>query len=143
MEIVGPSWRNTAGLIMQHTWALGYLVLAGIAYGIRDWITLQLVLSVPITLYLLLIFVVPESPRWLYANNQSTKADAIVQKIARWNKVNVPEKLTIENRLMDEEKKYFIDLVRTPVLRKRALIMFNACKTPTGLYPMPYLVLWH
>ncbi|CAH1799763.1 unnamed protein product [Owenia fusiformis] len=125
MEIVGPSWRNTAGFLMQHTWALGYLVLSGIAYGVRDWVTLQLVLSGPMTLYLLLIFVAPESPRWLYANNQFAKADAIVKKIVKWNKVHIPQDFTIENKLNDDEKRrYFIDLVRTPVLRKRALIMF-------------------
>ena len=42
-----PRWRVHAGMATMHAWAVGYMLLACIAYGIRDWFTLQLVIAVP------------------------------------------------------------------------------------------------
>ena len=41
--------------------------------------------------------VIPESPRWLYANHKSEKADVIVRKIAKYNKTEdkIPDKLEV------------------------------------------------
>ena len=40
--------------------------------------------------------VVPESPRWLYANKKNDKADAIVRKMAKVNGKELPEKLDVQ-----------------------------------------------
>lgn len=50
MEIVGPSWRVFTGLMVMEAWAVGFVILAGIAYGIRDWFVLQLVITAPISI---------------------------------------------------------------------------------------------
>ena len=52
MELVGPSWRVFTGTVIMVFWALAYMMLAGIAYLIRDRFTLQLVTSVPLVVLL-------------------------------------------------------------------------------------------
>ena len=52
MEIVGPSWRVFAGIVIEYFWAGGSMLIAGVAYGVRDWFTLQLVLSVPMAIFI-------------------------------------------------------------------------------------------
>ncbi len=37
----------------------------------------------------------PESPRWLYAVGRNKQGDALVRKIAKYNKRTLPEKLEI------------------------------------------------
>lgn len=48
----GTEWtctkrRMLAGIITDYAFGLGYMLLAGIAYLIRDWRNLQLAISVP------------------------------------------------------------------------------------------------
>ena len=47
MEFVGPTWRVFTGIYIEYVWAVGYMIIAGIAYAIRDWDKLQLAISVP------------------------------------------------------------------------------------------------
>ena len=48
---------------------------------------------------------VPESPRWLYLKNRHEKADVIVKKIAKFNDVDIPEKLNVEVTVCYPQKK--------------------------------------
>ena len=72
----------------------------------------------------------PESPRWLTSQNRSQQASQIVDRIAKFNNWS-QEKLSY--LLAEESDKEvpgpqqrqanFTDLFRTPVIRKRILIM--------------------
>ncbi len=53
--MVGPSWRVFTGIVIEYFWAAGYCILAGIAYGIRDWSHFQLAISIPVVLYFVLL----------------------------------------------------------------------------------------
>lgn len=92
MEFVGPSRRRIAGLIGGYYWMAGNLVLAGLAYVIRDWSTLQIVCAAPGILFQLFWFIFPESPRWLFTQGRLEESKAIIRKAAKWDKVTLPEK---------------------------------------------------
>jgi OCT family organic cation transporter-like MFS transporter 4/5 len=52
MEMVGPNKRLWAGVFWQVWFAIGLIILSGVAYLVRDWRTLQIIMAVPIALYL-------------------------------------------------------------------------------------------
>lgn len=60
--------------------------MAGIAYFIRDWRELQLILSLLSALYLIYWRYVPESPRWLLATGRREDAVDILLQAATENK---------------------------------------------------------
>ena len=44
---------------------------------------------------ILLVRVIPESPRWLYTTKQTGKADKIIRKMAKVNRRELPDPLEI------------------------------------------------
>ncbi|KAJ1099414.1 hypothetical protein NDU88_004515 [Pleurodeles waltl] len=122
-EWVGVSQRAYATIISHICFAVGLMVLAGLAYGIRNWRLLQLVGSVPMALLFFYIWVLPESPRWLLIQGKSQDAKKLLQKAAKMNKRKIPEELLAQ---LSEEKKNasgnILDLFRKPRLRKITVI---------------------
>lgn len=52
MELIGTAYRVLAGIGICYTFALGYLILTGIAYVSRNWIYTQIAISAPAFLFL-------------------------------------------------------------------------------------------
>ena len=46
-EFTGVKHRHVAGTALWYSWALGLVMLGGLAYGIRDWRYLSAVCAVP------------------------------------------------------------------------------------------------
>lgn len=46
-EFVGPKHRSLAGTLVWMFYTSSLMLLSGIAYGIQDWRTLSIVISVP------------------------------------------------------------------------------------------------
>uniref|UniRef100_A0A665WH57 Si:dkey-119m7.4 n=1 Tax=Echeneis naucrates TaxID=173247 RepID=A0A665WH57_ECHNA len=119
-EWTGSKERMLAGIITDYFFGFGYILLAGVAYLIRDWRRLQLAISAPGFLFIFYIWVLPKSARWLMANDRKEEAWELLQKAAQMN-----GKLLTKDLEMSEKKKHsFIDLVRTPKMRKQSLIVF-------------------
>lgn len=87
VEMVGPKKREMSGIILNYFYAVGEAAVGLIAWLCHDWITLQLLVSVPPLLFFVYYWMVPESVRWLIARNDIDKAGKIVKKAANVNGV--------------------------------------------------------
>ncbi|KAK7085072.1 hypothetical protein SK128_006273 [Halocaridina rubra] len=149
MEICSVRERTHLGALFTIPFALGYMLIPGIAYFVRQWQWLQVALTFP-SFYLLIYFwVLPESPRWLILHGRYEEALKIFKSAAKFNRRSLPpdqEMLdsmkrivfeeshlievqerkttkTLSNRVCMTAKAYLVVLVN-PDLRKRASIVF-------------------
>ncbi|KAG8444175.1 hypothetical protein GDO86_009381 [Hymenochirus boettgeri] len=125
-EFTGREHRKTVGILYQVAFTFGLLILSGVAYVIPNWRWLQLAVTIPNFFFLAYYWCFPESPRWLLSQNRNAEARAIIQTIAKKNGKKIPE--TLQNLTADDdvgEKKVpsFLDLVRTPQIRKYTFIL--------------------
>ncbi|XP_043915937.1 solute carrier family 22 member 13-like isoform X2 [Protopterus annectens] len=131
-EWTGPKRRVVVGIVTAYMFAFGCMLLAGIAYFIRDWRNLQLAISVPGILFITYFWLLPKSARWLLAKNRTTEALDLLKKAASMNGTSLPDsvlqyaaKTQIEVCKKKPEKTYsMLDLVRTPEMRKRSFVLF-------------------
>nr|XP_027235989.1 solute carrier family 22 member 13-like [Penaeus vannamei] len=86
MEVCVPYLRSTVGVLLALPYAIMMIVLAGIAYGIRDWRILQAVGSIPSLLLVPLAFLVDESPRWLLVNGHLDETVKVLERAAALNR---------------------------------------------------------
>ncbi|XP_045131418.1 LOW QUALITY PROTEIN: organic cation transporter protein-like [Portunus trituberculatus] len=77
--------RGLVGIMFSVPFALGNMLLPGVAYLVRDWRHLHLAISVPVILLISNTIILPESPRWLLQNGRGQEAERELQKAARWN----------------------------------------------------------
>ncbi|XP_069101860.1 organic cation transporter protein-like [Argopecten irradians] len=98
LEFVGPSKRMWAGIVIELFWASGTMLLALLAYLIRDWKYLNLVVSIPPVLFLSYIWIMPESVRWLIIKGRTDEAMDIIERAARVNKVHIPSTILQKGR---------------------------------------------
>ncbi|XP_028285446.1 solute carrier family 22 member 13 isoform X2 [Parambassis ranga] len=130
--VLGTEWtctkrRMLAGITTDYAFGLGYMLLAGVAYLIRDWRKLQLAISAPGFLLIFYIWVLPQSARWLLANDRKEEAIALLRKAALVNGRVLPPTVQVEKcEIFGGPKRNHsaLDLVRTPQMRKRAVILF-------------------
>ncbi|CAH1781864.1 unnamed protein product [Owenia fusiformis] len=134
LEAMSKETRSKAFyIIMVGRIAKGGLVLLG--YFIRNHIHLQIAASVCLLPGMIVVFFLPESPRWLMATGRWNEAEAVCRKIARINRVKLPENFNVdkcrelysENKTCDENARKsatILDLFRTPRLRKRTLLTY-------------------
>ena len=52
-EICGPKYRTWFGILTQFPFGIGAAILPLIAYFVRQWVTLQIVIAVPSVLLVL------------------------------------------------------------------------------------------
>lgn len=145
-EICGPTYRTYFGILTQFPFGIGAALLPIIAYFIRQWQTLQLMISVPGVLLASYYWFVPESPRWLVAEGRFEEAIKILKDGAKTNNRSLPpddELMEMMKAIKSEEEevvseevekslseklydvfKEIIILVATPEMRKRTLNIF-------------------
>ncbi|XP_056440287.1 solute carrier family 22 member 13-like [Gadus chalcogrammus] len=128
--VLGAEWTSTSKrafvTISAHTFfAVGQLVMAGVAYFIRDWRILHLAFSVPLVLALPAVYwLLPESARWLMTQGRMKEACKEVLVAARVNGRTISEAMLSQLESENTSKTGSMpDLFRVSYLRKRVLIM--------------------
>uniref|UniRef100_A0A667YMB0 Solute carrier family 22 member 13b n=1 Tax=Myripristis murdjan TaxID=586833 RepID=A0A667YMB0_9TELE len=120
--VIGVEWTDSSRValftyIPITFFPVGLIMLSGVAYLIRNWRILQLVLFSPLLLVLATLYwILPESARWLITQERKEDLQKEIRRAARVNGRMVPEALLEEVRSM-------LDILRISYLRKRALLM--------------------
>ncbi|XP_053604364.1 organic cation transporter-like protein [Plodia interpunctella] len=126
MEYVGKC-RDMVAAAYHVPFTVGYMLLALFGYYIRDYVILQLSISLVNIVLLVYICILPESPRWLLAKQKTTAAIQLLEHVAKINNKPVDEiALKVELYQLEhirQKRGSFIDLFRTPNLRKNILVM--------------------
>ncbi|KAM4866109.1 solute carrier family 22 member 1-like [Thomomys bottae] len=136
-EFVGSGYRRLVGILYQMAFTAGLVVLTGVAYAIPHWRWLQLAMSLPTFLFSLYYWCLPESPRWLLSQRRNAQARKIMEHIARKNGKLPPadlKMLSVEEDTTEKQSPSFIDLFRTPKLRKHTCILMYLWFTCSVLY---------
>ncbi|CDQ89542.1 solute carrier family 22 member 5 [Oncorhynchus mykiss] len=121
-EVLSKSMREvftTLGAFLHY--CIGYMTLPWIAYAMREWRTLLIILSSVSVVYIPLWWFIPESPRWLYSQGRVEEAEAILRDAAKRNRVTAPEVIFKDTELdvasAPKNKYSMIDVLRTSNIR--------------------------
>uniref|UniRef100_A0A3Q3X8N8 Solute carrier family 22 member 6 n=1 Tax=Mola mola TaxID=94237 RepID=A0A3Q3X8N8_MOLML len=99
VEWIPTHVRTVVGTITGYCYTLGQLILAVIAYFVRDWRWLTLAVSLPFYVFFLISWWFHESSRWLVLSNKSEQAIKNLKSVAKINgRHEEGEKINIEVR---------------------------------------------
>uniref|UniRef100_A0A3B3TJB4 Solute carrier family 22 member 15 n=1 Tax=Poecilia latipinna TaxID=48699 RepID=A0A3B3TJB4_9TELE len=76
-EYVGKSYWAMTGTLTSMIFAVGIALFGALGYFVRPWRTLAMVANSSGVLFFLLSVTLPESPRWLYSQGQTERAEEV------------------------------------------------------------------
>ncbi|KAM4851044.1 organic anion transporter 7-like [Urocitellus parryii] len=132
VEWTSPKYQAMGTTMAMCATSFGNILLGSLAFAIRNWHTLQLVLSIPMFFFFISSRWMSESARWLIINNKPEAGLQELKKAARVNGMKTSaDALTIEavRSAMKEElkatqtKPTLCDLFHTPNLCKRICLL--------------------
>lgn len=94
-EFVSTKYRPAAVTLVWFFFSVALCLLGLKAYFIRDWKILFIVNSIPYIFVVLFFKFVPESIRWLHLHSKTQQLLGVFNKIASWNKKEMPENFFI------------------------------------------------
>ncbi|KAM4727444.1 solute carrier family 22 member 6 isoform 4-T5 [Anableps anableps] len=97
VEWIPTKTRTLVGTLSSFFFTFGQMILAGLAYWLRDWRKLQLVVCAPQFLFFAYSWWYAESARWLVLNRRSEEALKGLHRVAQINrKPDIISNLTLE-----------------------------------------------
>ncbi|GBM96463.1 Solute carrier family 22 member 5 [Araneus ventricosus] len=145
IEIVSPEYRSPYYCGISLAWIAGALHLPLIAWWLRDWISIELVLILPSVLLLATWWLLPESPRWLLAQNKAEEALEILSKAAKRNGMEVSDnklKEMVTNLKESNDDKNtgirVLDLFKSELRLRTFVMWFIWCATTFTYYGISY-----
>nr|XP_034985723.1 solute carrier family 22 member 13-like [Zootoca vivipara] len=122
-EWVGIVYRPHTVIISHAAFAVGQMILAGLAYAFRDWRTLQLAGSAPVFALFFYLWVLPESARWLVTKGKIEDAKKLLQKASSVNQRDIPLKLLDELKPEKTMSAGVWELFRNPHMGKVTFVI--------------------
>jgi len=102
-ELVGPSKRSIVGVTLQASFSIGIVLFSLVAYYVRHWRQLTLLISLLGTPFIFLHWLLPESPRWLLSQSRHGEALKVLEEIARGNGTKLSNKVRLQAENMTQE----------------------------------------
>jgi sugar porter (SP) family MFS transporter len=137
-EIAPPKYRGRLVGINQFTIVLGISIAYFSNYflldiGDNNWRWMLGVEAIPAALYFFLLFMVPESPRWLVMKKQENTARNVLRKVVEEGDVE-PKMNEIRDSLANKRKAVYSDLIKGKVLRFMIIaIVLGLCQQMSGV----------
>ncbi|TDH16282.1 hypothetical protein EPR50_G00017820 [Perca flavescens] len=129
IEWVDIKHRTAVGVLTSMDWSVSTALLPVVAYFVNDWRYLTATATTPLFLAMICWWWLPESARWLISNGKVNSAHFYLSKCAKVNGREQsmadikPETLSKVILVENENRKYsYLDLVRTPKMRRLALL---------------------
>ncbi|XP_044756717.1 organic cation transporter protein-like [Coccinella septempunctata] len=127
IEIVGGKWRAIVPILIQAPFGIGFSMMALFAYYTRDWRQFHYIITVISALFLWYIWLIPESPRWLFVKGRQQEGKKILEKAAKFNGIHqdiFEEKFSKLSKFpTDSRKPSFSDLFKTTTIAKRISLL--------------------
>ncbi|XP_049872459.1 organic cation transporter protein-like isoform X2 [Pectinophora gossypiella] len=127
VELVGGKWVTIAGVCNFFPLPVAYIIVSLVSLYMPNWRELQLALSLPGCVLLVLWFVLPESPRWLISMGRTQEAKVILQKAAKFNKRELPndlDKLLMVHKAEKQDEEPSVFMLFKGILLKRTICLF-------------------
>jgi len=123
LELVGSSWRAIVCVaFIEGGWTLGYLSLALVSWLLPDAFHLQILVAVGFIPFAPLILLLTESPKWLLATGRLDECKEAIKKIMKFNHIS-QEIIIREEKDETDSKADFLDLFRTPMIRRNTIVI--------------------
>lgn len=136
LECVGAKHRATTSVALEFGWVFGYMLLPLVAYFVRHFRYLQLIVSVSEIAWLIPMRKIPESPRWQLTHGRVDEAardiKAAAQRKGHLTDDAIDEKIKSMRTFFEEEEKKresqknetIFDLFKVSRLRNYSLILY-------------------
>ncbi|KAM7408245.1 hypothetical protein PAMA_002106 [Pampus argenteus] len=129
-EYVGKSYWAMTGTLTSMMFAVGIALFGALGYFIRPWRNLATAANSSGVLFFLLSATLPESPRWLYSQGQTERAEEVLRYMALRNG-NAAKNLMLQRVATPTTKAAnrgnrgtgVLQLVIHPVLRLRTMVL--------------------
>lgn len=86
MEITTSVYATFVGNLALVAFAVGEIVITGMAYVCRDWLRLKWVITIYVLVLVPYLYYVPESPHWLLTKHRYSELEKLLRQMARCNR---------------------------------------------------------
>uniref|UniRef100_A0A8C1WUE3 Solute carrier family 22 member 6 n=1 Tax=Cyprinus carpio TaxID=7962 RepID=A0A8C1WUE3_CYPCA len=132
VEWIPTKARTLVGTISSFFFTFGQMILAGVAYSLKDWRKIHVAVCLPFFAFFIYSWWYSESARWLVLNGRSEEALKHLHRVAKINgKPEMTEKITLEVLESHMQKEVqssksihtVFDLLKTPTMRKISMCL--------------------
>jgi len=136
MELTTGKWKIYLGMAMNYSWPTCRLIIAGLTWNLREWRNVLRAISGLVAFGSIILFWLPESPRWLIAKGRIPEAQKILADCRKFNGDPIEEeKIELRKPAAGSTQGSFFDIFKHPILRWQLLIMyFNWFTTALIMY---------